>query len=344
MDISKIDKNFIVEAKAGEDCVFYDCLSEPFRVYGLIRREDGFWRLPPDVAAATSKAVLSLSEACAGGRVRFVTDSPEISVRAKLRHLCKMPHFTTAGSLGMDLYADGEFYETFLPKYDAGEDFEGKINLKSRKEREIMIHMPQYTGVVTLEIGLVPGSTLKAAGDYRVTKPVVFYGSSITQGACASRPGNSYQNMLSQKLGFDYINLGFSGAGKAEPAIAEYIAGLDMSVFVYDYDHNAPDPAYLAETHPRMFNTFRAKHPDTPVVMMTKPYGRTDWKERRDIIRGTYERAKAAGDNNVYFIDTREWTTKIGGWAGTVDACHPNDLGFYAMASALEPVLSELLK
>ena len=150
-------------------------------------------------------------------------------------------------------------------------------------------------------------------------------------------------------LDFDYINLGFSGSAKAENVIADYIAEQDASVFVLDYDHNAPSAEYLRNTHFALYETVRKKNPETPIIMMTMPtideYQTRDvyWR-RREVIFKTIERAKELGDENVYLIDCYGCFGKlVGGECGTVDNCHPDSLGFLRMAEALLPVLKKVL-
>ena len=128
------------------------------------------------------------------------------------------------------------------------------IRFDKKTEREITINFPLYSSVADLYIGLDETAVLKKSLGYKHKKPIVFYGSSITQGGCASRPGNAYESIISRALQTDYINLGFSGNAKAEDEIAQYIKDLDMSVFIYDYDHNAPNLKHLEDTHQRMFS------------------------------------------------------------------------------------------
>ncbi|MBR6426308.1 MAG: hypothetical protein IKS28_00630, partial [Clostridia bacterium] len=176
--------------------------------------------------------------------------------------------------------------------------------------QDLIIDFPLYNDVDKLFIGVSDKALFETPAGYGRRVPVVYYGSSITQGGCASRPGNSYQAMLSRALDCDYINLGFSGSAKGEQIIARYIAGLEMSAFVFDYDHNAPDAEHLARTHEPFFLTVREAHPDTPVIIISKPdvinvdpEAERSFAVRRDIIRKTYENALSRGDKNVYFID-----------------------------------------
>ncbi|HBL40851.1 MAG TPA: hypothetical protein DDY98_04480, partial [Ruminococcaceae bacterium] len=167
--------------------------------------------------------------------------------------------------------------------------------------------------------------------------PMVYYGSSITQGGCASRPGNTYQAMVCRALNCDFLNLGFSGSARAEDTVSDYIARLNMSVFVFDYDHNAPSADYLAETHEKMFLRFRKEQPNTPVIFMCRPQPNPNEDDllRLKIIETTYENAKQNGDQKVYLLNMHRATAAFCGDCATVDGCHPNDLGFMAMANAV---------
>ncbi|MBQ3554213.1 MAG: hypothetical protein IJA08_05980 [Clostridia bacterium] len=177
-------------------------------------------------------------------------------------------------------------------------------------------------------------------------KPVLFYGSSITEGAHTTRPSNAYTALLSSWLDFDYYNLGFSGGAKGNPEIADFINTLDISAFVLDYDHNAPDVAHLEATHEPFFKKIREKNPNLPILMMTSPdfdYA-PDKAERREVVRKTYENAVAAGDKNVYFLDGETFFGTEDRHSCTSDTCHPNDLGHYRMAKVILPVMRKMLE
>ena len=149
--------------------------------------------------------------------------------------------------------------------------------------------------------------------------------------------------MLSRRFDANFINLGWSGNGKGEKEIRDYMASLDMSVFVLDYDHNAPTVEHLEATHEPMYKAIRQAHPDIPVIMLVRPhYNATDEDARAKVIKKTFENAKANGDNNVYYLNGRQLMA-IAGYDGTVDNCHPNDLGFYSMAVAVGDVIESFI-
>ncbi|MBQ6823494.1 MAG: hypothetical protein IJP27_02480 [Clostridia bacterium] len=347
MNIEKIDKNFLVDSKIDrKDIVFYDAESAPFSIHGVWKEDGYFRRLPQSVAAATSEGVLHLHTNTAGGRVRFVTDSPYIAIVAKMDGLGKMAHFPFTGSIGFDLYTEKRYLKTFVPPFAATDGFESVIDVQDPCLREYSINFPLYSNVKQLYIGLKDGSVLEAAPAYETAVPVVYYGSSITQGGCASRPGNTYQSIISRELNCDHVNLGFSGNAKAEDAIADYIAGLEMSVFVYDYDHNAPNVDHLRATHEKMFKKIRAAHPELPVLMLTRPkyYLTDEEKQRLAIVRQTYENAVASGDENVYFIPGPDLLIDLVRESALVDNCHPTDSGFVSMAYVVGNKLKEIMK
>ncbi len=340
-DFSKIDSNFKVETKIKEqDIRFYDVNQAPFKIYGVFYDNGKFRRMPTEVAKTVNDMVVSLHVHTAGGRVRFKTDSPYIAIHAEMSGVVKMEHIPLTGSGGFDMYMGGNperYMKTFVPKYTMTDGYESIFRCGSSAMREVTINFPTYSEVDALYIGLQEGATVLPPRDYTIEKPIVYYGSSITQGGCASRPGNTYQSVISRRLDADFINLGFSGSARGETTMAEYIAGLDMSAFVYDYEYNAPTVEHLQNTHEPMFRIIRQAHPNIPIVILTRP----EYKARGagvDVIRKTYENAKAAGDENVYFLGGTALMA-MAGYDGTVDGVHANDLGFASMAKAVGDVL-----
>jgi len=346
--IAEIDKNFKVDTKiAKSDIVFFNVEQEPFKVYGVFYEDGKYRRLPESVAKSVSDGVLSLHAHTAGGRVRFKTDSPYVAIVANMGARGEMPHFALTGSAGFDLYVKREdgyrYINTFMPPFAAKGGYESVIELGGSEMRDITVNFPLYSEVTSLYIGVSDKARVERADEYEGDKPIVYYGSSITQGGCASRPGNAYQSLISRRFDRDYINLGFSGNAKAEQEIEDYIKGLDMSMFVYDYDHNAPNTAHLEATHMRMYKGIRAAHPDIPIIMMSRPRPNlAQWElDNLEVIKRNYREAVNSGDKNVYFISGRELMAMTGS-EGTVDNCHPNDLGFFSMASVLGDLMEKI--
>ena len=353
IDISVLDKNLAVSAALEPDVKaqfdFYDIDNAPFSIHGVFREGERYVRIPTAVAQTVSANTAHLNQHTSGGRIRFVTDSKRIAIHAECIDRPPSPHMPFTAVTGFDVFADvdgnRQYFGTYKPPVDCGGKFEGIVALPLEGKHTIQINMPLYNGVYRVYVGLEKGSTLEKA-EPLMQPPVVYYGSSITQGGCASRPGCSYEAMLHRHFKTDFINLGFSGNARGEVEMMEYIASLPMSVFVYDYDHNAPDRDHLRATHERGYKIVREKHPDLPIIMMTRPkyYLNDVLLERNQIIRTTYENAVAAGDKNVYFIDGRELLLPEARECSLVDNVHPTDLGFFGMYTRLLPLMQTLIK
>lgn len=352
-----IDKNMIVNETIGDfEVVWRDVREEPFSIHGLYepKTEPFFYRVPFDVAEATSAGVKALSRESAGGRVRFSTNSPYIAIRAKFRVVGRSPHLTLISSSGFDLYIDGDFGSRFVKEfrmpYDMYDTYEQIIELEDSIMRSYTINFPVHAVVEKLEVGLKPNSILDTPRPYRDIKPIVFYGSSIVHGTAATRPGCIYPAMISRELNMDYYNVGFSGMAKGEPAIVNWIATLPMSVFVCDYDYNAPTVEHLEATHYPMYEAIREKNPDVPYIMITRPdyWCRITEQEhilkRRDVIMSSYLKARANGDKNVYFIDGMSFGVAPHQYELSVDSVHPNDAGFARMANSIGTFIRHILE
>jgi len=343
IDITKIDPNFKVNATIRkEGMAFFDPDQPPFRIYGVKKDGGRYRRMPDDIAQSVSPGVGGQATNTAGGCVRFRTDSGKISIIAKMDGIGKMSHFPLTGSAGFDLYDGQNYVNTFVPPLDMTDGYESTLTI-GKKWRDVIINFPLYSNVIELLVGVEEDAQIAEPLPYALDKPIVYYGSSITHGGCASRPGNAYQAVISRRFNVEHINLGFSGSAKGEPEMIEYLSSLDMAAFVEDYDANAPTPEHLQATHEKLFKAVRAKHPDMPIVIMARPnYTLSPAQEaRQNIVKATYENALAAGDKNVYFIDGPTLMA-IAKDDGTVDRSHPTDFGFYSMAVAVGDVIGKI--
>lgn len=360
-DLSALDRNFRVNTDFGYNNIeFYDVTKPPFSLHGLY---EPFRRLPLEVSNSISPSLTALAEHMTGVRVRFRTNSTHLAIHADMPAWAAAPHMSPLGVAGFDIYMkQGDqmlFYNSFFPAGgpESG-GLQGLFNI-GEGEKELMLHFPIYAAVTNVFIGVSAGAEISPPSDYTIKKPVVFYGSSITHGGCASRPGTCYPCRISRMLNCDFLSLGFSGNAFGEEAIARYIADLEQSVFVCDYDHNSSGPEHLRETHRRMYEIIRAKQPDLPYIMVSKPdfcisgnefrceiAARPDMhnqEQRRQVIMETYCDAIKAGDRHVYFVDGAQMFGCNDHGDCTVDACHPTDLGFYFMANAIAPVIRQAL-
>ncbi|MBQ2780254.1 MAG: SGNH/GDSL hydrolase family protein [Clostridia bacterium] len=359
--IADIDSHMAVATLEGVPVVFHDVRKAPLDIYGLLWDENGYFtRIPQAIADATNDGVKWLNRHTAGGRVRFIAETPYVAIRVKMPQEGRMPIMTPLCSSGFDLYfREGDepftFMNGFMPPIVANGGYESLLYLPGgNRRREFLIHFPLYDAVDSLEIGVAPDVKIEGGQKYRNDKPWLFYGSSITQGGCASRGGTCYNALLSRRFNCDFRNLGWSGSGRGEQVMADYIAAQPMSLFFMDYDHNAPDAAHLAATHEKFFLTVREKNPDLPIIIAsrTDPMRTADDAADNDArfreVCKTYENALRRGDKLVRLIDGRQIFAPVGqnGLAmgdATVDGCHPTDLGFLLMAETFAKPIQELL-
>ena len=342
------------------DLSVFDARQAPFTLHGLYKPQNGglFRRMPEDVAARVSPRVHYLHTHPAGARLRFTTNSSVIAVGATVEAppddiSSRTAAYAPGGAFGFSLYADGKlcravWQESFI-QHGAAIDlgigsgrFEGMMNFGEGKPREITLCLPYFLNISALYIGLDKDASLTAAKPYVNEKPVVFYGSSITQGCCASHPGNIYQNILSRRLNIDYLNLGFSGAAKAEDAIVDYLCTLDPCMMVFDYDHNAKTPEALAQTHLPALRKLRAAHPEIPFILLSRPDCAPNPEEVRrriEVVEASYRALLADGCGPVHFINGMDIFHSHDPDMMILDGTHPTDFGFYCMAEALYAVM-----
>lgn len=349
--IEELDSNFRANGIKEEGMIYLDVTQEPSMVYGLpwFTSNREFCRIPSDRLKLFSESVQYLSWNTSGVRLRFKTNSPSVALKVKLLSVDDMSHMPRTGISGFDFYTgsgpDKKYVKTIMPDNGA-EEYQGEACSQDGVLKEWLIYFPLYNGVKSLQLGIKEGYSIAPADQYIIEKPVVFYGSSITQGGCASRTGNSYPNIISRWLDADIYNLGFSGSAKGEPEMAEFISGLEMSVLVIDYDHNAPSVEHLEKTHEPFFQYIRRKKPKLPVIFVSKPdfeANIADNRARREVIYRTCKNSEDSGDKRIYFIDGETLFGTEDRDSCTVDGCHPNDLGFMRMAKVICPVIKNAL-
>ena len=352
--LSDIDPNFRLPETIPEGMRLYAPNDPPFSIYGVAPNRRGvLCRLPEAFLPQCSEGVQRLAYHLAGACVRFSTDSDQFAVVWELTETSNMPHFAASGQSGLDLFEETDtgtrHVKSIIPALDNGCGCHKKqsayIPLPGGL-RHYALYLPLYNGLTQLLLGFPQGARIAPGRKPKIEKPIVFYGSSITQGACASKAGSAYTTLLCRRLDAAQINLGFSGNGKGEAHMARYIAGLDMRMFVFDYDHNALSPEDLEKTHEPFFRIVRAAHPELPVVLISRPDfdgNPQDSALRREVIRKTYMHALAEGDQHVVFVDGQMLYGQTDRDMCSVDGIHPCDLGFWRMAEALEPVLRKCL-
>jgi hypothetical protein len=358
-EVEKYDKAMRPGGPAGEGYQWHDPKETPFNLGGFAwLKTDGIYRrMPAKPAETLPEAVDSLANCTAGGQLRFQTDSRKLAVRVKLHDKADMNHMPATGQCGFDCYIGPPRQMRFcnVTKYDHHlVEYEHVLfDFDERRMRNITLNFPLYMGVDELHVGLEPDARILAPPAWEIPRRIVVYGTSITQGGCASRPGMCYTNILSRRLNVEFVNLGFSGSGRGEPEVARTIAEIsDPACLVLDYEGNCPEFERLRETFPAFIRILRKAHPAVPVVGVSriafagdlhKPKGLQMRLKRAELQRHTIEEMVDAGDENLYFVDGSTFLGEDDFDECTVDGVHPTDLGFLRMAEALRTVFEDIL-
>ncbi len=315
------------------------------------KRLSWFDRLPASAQAKVTPAVWSLSRDSAGMMVRFKTDSTAIHVHYKVTKAgLGMPHMPATGVSGVDLYArdaDGKWKWVQVTKPATQEMQVEIIKGLAPGLREYAAYLPLYNGVEFLKIGVTKGA--KFEGLAPRSKPVVFYGTSITHGACASRPGIVHTGILGRRLDMPVVNLGFSGNGRMDTAVGDFLTQLDAAVYVIDCLPNMV-PEQVREKCIPLVRQLRAARPDTPIVLVEDRRFTNSWitpiKEKfhddnHAALKASYEALQKEGVQKLFYIggDALYGTDS----EGATDASHASDLGFMRQADIFEPVIRKAL-
>jgi hypothetical protein len=275
--------------------------------------------------------------------VRFETNSGSIGAVWQTDNVQGMPHMARTGSNGLDLYrrkGRGWVYAgTGRPQ--TTRTLAMLDTNSSRTMEEYLLYLPLYARTEELKIGVGQDAELRAANPRAAGDlPIVFYGTSITQGGCASRAGMCHVAILGRWLEKESINLGFSGSGRGELIMGNLVGDIPASIYVLEPLPNMTLEV-MAENYRPFVRALRAKQPAAPIVLVEHLLFRGDERQNAELKR-IYRELIEGGDTNVHLLPAE--TQLAGPEDGTVDGVHPTDLGYLRMAQAYEPVLRRLLQ
>ena len=314
---------------------------------------DGYFdRLPARAKGVVREAVWSLSRHSTGMSVRFETDRPQVYVRYTLTSdKLAMPHMPATGVSGLDTYVRHEGRWRYLSTTSPSErTVTGTISRPvASGPRQYLVHLPLYNGVKSMEIGVPKDATFTPTPP-RKDRPILFYGTSVTQGACASRPGMAFTNLLGMRLDRPMLNFGFSGNGLMELEVGRFLSEIDAALFVLDCTTNST-PEQIRERCVPLVKMLRDAHPSMPILLLDHrwyansavvPTIAAGHARKRELFRKQYEDLVAGGVSGIHYRDGEDLIGSDG--EGTTDASHPNDLGMMRYADALEPDLRKILE
>lgn len=318
--------------------------------------ESPYDRLPESYQSLIRKRLWNLGRNTAGLYIRFHSDSPTIKLQWTSRFGVMMNHMTDTGVRGLDLYylADNgqwRFARNGRPSKELFTEATVISNMEA-KPREWMLYLPLYDGLKDLKIGV---DSLSYIGPPQVNSPaagnqIVFYGSSIMQGGCVSRPGVLATSIISRELDQEVINLGFSGNAHLDEEIAQLMAQVESpSLFVLDYVPNST-AEMIQKSGEKFFDIIRTAHPNTPVIFVERPiYPHSmldkavadDIKARNAAQKALYKHLRKSGHKKLYYLEGEKILGKDG--EGTVDGVHSNDTGAQRYVDAILPLIKKAL-
>ena len=325
-----------------------------FRLEGTIiadsLKENRYDRLPASYKDIVREEVWELSKSSTGLSIRFITNSSIIKIKWEILNDLKMDHMPETGIKGVDLYFRNkdkwQYLNTGRPK--------GKLNEYTLVEnmtvekREYKVYLPLYDGVANIEIG-INSSSFIIVPEQNLEKPIIFYGTSITQGGCASRPGMAHTNIINRKLDRDIINFGFSGNGKMEEPLAKLISEFDAEIYVIECLPNMLSPQNITERTIPLIDTIREKNPNASIILVDlfkSTFSVLDkkvleWGKGMDnALKIEYQKMIDLGYDNLFYFDSLK---ALGDdQEGTVDGVHFTDVGFIRYADFLIKKFKEL--
>lgn len=347
----------LVSAQKQDGYVWYTVSDSVHRFEGQGWENIGSNRLPDKAENTVRDAVWNLSRSSAGLGVRFETDADSVVVQYNVGGNLAMDHFPSTGVSGVDLYVKNKNDWLWCRgKYDFKDiiRYHFTVDALPKGLQNYQLLFPLYNDIKNLQVGVKDGSSFRFLPP-RPEKPVVVYGTSIAQGACASRPGMAWTNILSRKLDYPVVNLGFSGNGRLEPEVIALINEIDASVFVLDCLPNlSPNEKRTKEEIQKRIgesvSSLRKKHPQTPILLVQHA-GYSDGlvdKTRKKVyetlnswMTESFEALKKEGFEKLYMLTKAEIGLSNSAF---VDGTHPTDLGMEQYATAYDKILKPLVQ
>ena len=340
---------------SAKNLVYHD--ARQFPVLGtVVLVEEGYTRFPDSLKNQVERELLyTLGTNTAGMAIRFSSDATALSAKWVSTLELEMNHMTPVGIRGLDLYtlddnSEWTFVSSVRPTCNKKASQYSIVSGMERKMREYLLYLTLYDGIDSLYIGIDSAAVIQMPNvDLPIReKPIVVYGTSITQGACASRPGMAYTNILEREMNREFYNFGFSGNGQLDMEVAQLLVTIDAGLYIMDCLPNNTAERLRERLEP-FYRYLREHRPDVPILFIESPLfpiirynqGTADAiNAKNEVLREFYEKIKAEGAQNIYYMEAEE--VFGGNTEFTVDNYHFTDLGFRYFADKLKPIINTI--
>lgn len=318
--------------------------------------KDSYTRFPERAKARIRPQVWNLSRNSAGLAIHFYTNAPEITIRYQVEGGYSMAHMPATGVSGVDLYTRNKSGEEFwcAGKYSFGDTiyyhYDHLTSNAEKQGNEFRLYLPPYNTVKSLQIGIPENSYLEYA-PLRQEKPIVVYGTSIAQGACASRPGMIWTSILERRLDYPLINLGFSGNGQLEKEVLDLVNELDAGLYILDCMPNLTNKSEsdIQKSLTDAVLQIRNKHPQTPILITEHDGYANQYTNSRQA--ALYQKTNTASakafaalkQQNIGQLYYLSYTEIAMPQDAMVDGVHATDYGMKQYADAYEKKIREIL-
>ena len=343
--------NNSINPNSSDSIKYYN--GQDFTLIGKFHSENNYQRFPQKYKSTVRPEVWELSQNSAGISVRFRSNATDIKIKWTVTDEVKLPHMASTGVGGVDLYAyvngTWQFIQTGRPKDKTSE----YVMLEKGEPvyREYLLNLPLYDGVESLFIGVNADADISKPTEQFLLgkKPVVYYGSSIAQGGCASRPGMAFTNILSRKLDRSFINFGFSGEGTFDTSVGEVMCEIDAALYVIDCNPNT-NPELIYERAVKLVQQLKKNRPEIPVLLVENfifdnscfmPEKISAEVSKRTELKKAFEFLKKSGITDLYYQSGDGLTGSD--HEATVDGVHPTDLGMFRIAEFLLQQIERIL-
>lgn len=309
-----------------------------------------YHRIDSTEVIGLSKKIQRLSRSTAGFNLNFRTNSKSIHLKWELDVFRSSWNMTPLVINGFDLYGwngnDWQYVAAAKPTADSNsveiiKNLDGKMT-------NYKLYFPLYTGVKEVKIGIDQDAEILYSGLFSPSKKAVIYGSSITQGASASRPGMAFPSIIGRHMNMEFINLGFSAAGKMELELATILGEIDADIFILDCVPN-PSIEQIRERAIPFVEELRRAKPETPILMVESIFREnafwdSEWnkkvKGQNNAFRTAFEALIQQGYKNLYYLSSEGL---IGDdHEATIDGTHLTDLGQIRVAERLSQYIKDI--